>query len=186
MTTHRGLTLFEVLLVMAIIVLFAAMAVPSLQRSFQNQKVINGAEVVRAHCNEARVLAMREGEVYAFFYQLNTGRFVMAPFDQAQDVLQQSGGTLEDPRVSEFQFELDWLPRDIVFSGGSIVENGRSDQVQQQGDGLGSMQPVLFYPDGQCQDAEIYVMNQLTGDRMIVKVRGLTGSTSVGEVLDSQ
>jgi len=173
--------LFEVVLVLAIIILFASMAFPALQRSFQNQKVVNAAEVVRSHCNEARVAAMRESRVYAFFYQNGASNFAVAPFETAQQVIDQSalGADPEEIRFSQFQFELDLLPRNVVFAGGSTVSDGRSQFEMEKGEGMPTMKPVLFYPDGQCQTTEIYVMNNQTGDRLKIKVRGLTGTTSV-------
>ena len=46
------------------------------------------------------------------------------------------------------------------------------------------MVPVLFYPDGQCQTAEIFVANRETGEIKKIKMRGLTGTSAIVDVLD--
>ena len=184
-TPRRGLTLFEILLVVAIIVVIAAIAVPTLQRSFLGQKVQSAAERVRAECGKARAAAIRTGEVYAFYYAPDASHFAVAPFkDAARFVNPQEGISEEEQRFSDLDLSKNLLPRNVVFVQGSVVEETRTQlQKQTVTDGeVAGMVPILFYPDGQCQTADIFVANRETGDIKKIKLRGLTGTSTIVDV----
>ena len=178
---RSGLTLFEVLLVMVIIVVMAALAVPMLQRSFETQKVVSAADRVRAECGKARVSAMRSGEVYAFYYAENSNFFAVAPFKDAASYVALTSTNDEANRFSDFDFEKNLLPRGCRFVGANVVQDTRAQMIASE-DASGQvngMTPILFYPNGESQSAEIFVMADETGEVMKIKIRGLTGSTSV-------
>ena len=181
---RRGLTLFEILLVVAIIILVAALSVPTLQRSFMGQKVQSAAERVRAECGRARAAAIRTGEVYAFYYAPEASHFAVAPFkDAAKYVSPDEGISEEEQRFSDLDLSKNLLPRNVVFIEGSVVQETRTQIQKEIDDGeVGGMIPILFYPDGQCQTADIFVANRETGDIKKIKIRGLTGTTTIVDV----
>ena len=169
---------------MAIIVLIAAFAIPVLQRTFESQKIVSAADRVRAECGKARASAMRTGEVYAFYYAQNADFFAVAPFKDAEKFVQTTNSVASDERFTDFDFEQDLLPRGISFVGANVVDDTRTQMERQTAEGASvtGMTPILFYPNGESQSAEIYLRSEETGEVMKVKVRGLTGTTSVAEV----
>jgi type II secretory pathway pseudopilin PulG len=178
-----GYTLLEIILVLAVMVLVAAMALPALQRSFTVQSVKKGAERVRAEMARARVKAMREDQVYAFFYSPGTSQFIVAPFSDAIP-LDGTGPEIESQRTSHFDFSRSLLPRDVFFAGGQAAADSRSEQTLESADvKITDMKPILFYPDGAAQDAVVVIQN-IKGDMMEVSVRGLTGLTQVRTIDD--
>ncbi len=181
---RRGLTLFEILLVVAIIILVAAVSVPTLQRSFLGQRVQSAAERVRAECGKARAAAIRTGEVYAFYYAPDASHFAVAPFkDAAKYVNPDQGISEEAERFSDLDLSKNLLPREVVFIEGNVVQETRTQLQKEIDDGeVRGMIPILFYPDGQCQTADIFVANRETGDIKKIKLRGLTGTTTIVDV----
>jgi type II secretory pathway pseudopilin PulG len=171
--------LFELLLVLAILVVVAAMAVPLLQRSFLTQKVNSAADRVRAECGKARVRAIRESEVYAFYYAPGSNHYAVAPFKDAAKYVNAQMLQTGDRDV-EHDLQANVLPRGVRFAGVGIVSDGRSDFASAQGGtGLSGMQPILFYPDGKCQSAQITLQSIDTGETITIKLRDLTGTSTI-------
>jgi hypothetical protein len=79
------------------------------------------------------------------------------------------------------------LPRGITFAAGEAISNSRSEFVTEnsKSGSSGSVRPILFYPDGTCQDARIVLINA-KGDVKQVVLRSLTGSSRVTEVQGGQ
>jgi prepilin-type N-terminal cleavage/methylation domain-containing protein len=71
----RGLTLIEVLLVLAILVIFASFIWPAISTAFSNQVLLKAADKIRMQWGKARVAAMNSGQVVLFRYELNGGKF---------------------------------------------------------------------------------------------------------------
>ena len=178
-----GFSLLEILLVVAIMVLVAALAIPALNRSFTAQSVNKGAERVRAEMSRARVLAMREDQIYAFFYSPGTSHFLVAPFSDA--VSPDDVGPIPDAmRSSHFDLSSNLLPQQVFFAGGNVSEDSRSqDTIDKTPNSISEMKPILFYPDGTAQDAVLVIQN-FEGDMMEVTVRGLTGITRSRAIFD--
>ncbi|MBN2217459.1 MAG: prepilin-type N-terminal cleavage/methylation domain-containing protein, partial [Pirellulales bacterium] len=63
---RRGVTLIELLLVLAILALVAATAWPSLERSLADQRLRDAADTIRAEWQHARAQAMSSGVAYQF------------------------------------------------------------------------------------------------------------------------
>lgn len=78
---RSGFTLLEMLLVLGVIALFVAMAVPSVLRMFHQQKLNESGESVRAAAASARVRAIESGLVYQFCIEPGGRRFVVVPFE---------------------------------------------------------------------------------------------------------
>jgi hypothetical protein len=75
------------------------------------------------------------------------------------------------------------LPRGVRFAAGEAISNSRSEFVTEnsKGGGSGGLRPILFYPDGTCQDARI-VLSNTKGDMKQVVLRSLTGTSRTTEV----
>ena len=57
-----GLTLIEILLVLAIVIMVAALALPAMNGTFDAQRLTRAADMVRSDWSRARVEAIRSGQ----------------------------------------------------------------------------------------------------------------------------
>lgn len=172
---NTGLTLIELLLVMAIMVVVAALAMPSVQRTFSQQALKKGADRFRVAMGQARVKAIRNGEEYAVFFTPGGSYFNVAPFRSFQE---QSGIASQREqlvgRKLQSNYEDDLLPQGVVFISGEVATDARAAEVMNSVQAGGELRTIMFYPDGTSQDAIIMLQNekQVTIE---VQLRGLTG-----------
>lgn len=182
---RNGITLIEILLVMVVFVILGALAFPSIGRSFTGQKLSRAADVVRSQLNNARVQAMRTGEVHALFYMTQSSQYRVAPFnEEAAKILRSSfQGDDFEPSGSE-DLSDNRLPRGIVFLDGEALEDSRAESTIEEGNVQidRSFRPVLFYPDGTSQTARLYLRSE---DDLYaeIRLRGMTG-TSTSSLVD--
>ena len=170
---RSAFTMLELMLVLAIIIVVAALAVPAVQGTIDNQAISSGADRVRVAMGQARVKAIRSGKVYAFFYQRGGQRFDVAPLENFGQL---SSGRNNGRPVNAQDRELsdNWLPRQVRFVAGETQTDSRSNAAQESSGGGASTDAVLFYPDGTSQDAKLFVQDE-GGRTMAVELRGLTG-----------
>src|ERR1700756_3400429 len=76
---RRAYTLFELLLVLALLVLLAAIAYPTLDGVLATFRMTEAADMVRANWADARAYAMNEGRSYRFAVISGKGNFRVAP-----------------------------------------------------------------------------------------------------------
>src|SRR5215831_16602595 len=76
---RRGFTLFEIILVMAVLVILAGLSYPSLENMYGYYRVQAAADTLRGNWAEARTRAMEEGRPYRFAAVLGKGNFRVAP-----------------------------------------------------------------------------------------------------------
>jgi prepilin-type N-terminal cleavage/methylation domain-containing protein len=181
-----GFTLLELIIVLAVMIAVAAMSLPMLQRSFSGQKLDKGGDLVRAHMGRARVKAIRNGEIYAFYYQVEGPAFRVGPFNEETIESLKNVPLDEDLRSSNFDFGDDLLPRDVRFSMALTNPDARSAAAMVSANFRpGDMRPILFYPDGTSQSAKVILQNK-ENDAIQVTLRGLTGTTTVKKILDDR
>lgn len=72
------------------------------------------------------------------------------------------------------------LPRSVRFAAADAISNFRSEFETQRagGGGSSSVRPILFYPDGTCQDARVILVND-RGEMKQVVLRSLTGTSRI-------
>lgn len=179
---RRGLTLIELILVISIIVVVAALTLPAVQRMIANQALQKGADRVRVAFGQARVQAIRTGEVQAMFYWPGGSYFEVAPLSNFQEVTAQASRRQDNVnRGTATDFDEDLLPRGVTFVAGETSSDSRSADVTSAADVNGQLEMVLFYPDGTSQDAKLTVRNT-KGSLMGVELRGLTGTARTRRV----
>ena len=165
--THRpGLTLIEVLLVIAVIIALGAVAFPTMAAMYGDVKLKAGADDVRAAWTEARSHAIEDGRAYRFSVQPGTGKYRVAP---DADGFWDGGGGGDESDAPPYTFEGN-LPNGIVFQvNGELPESAGWTTV------------VVFNPHGRCSaDVEITLKEaDDDGTPIVVKVRAMTGAVSV-------
>lgn len=191
----RGMTLFELLLVLAILVGIAALAAPTLFRSMEEQRLMKGGELVRAEWGRARNLAMKSGRLQMFRYEPGGRRFVVQPWSEPDDYLDTDAKTAAQDQARTAglplgaEGSLKQLPDGLLFVADEVRTDARSVPIEQtllQG-GLSEAswsRPILFYADGVCSTARVVVRNQY-GHAATISLRGLTGTMRVRRDTDA-
>ncbi len=143
---------------------------------FQRQGLDSGASRIRAAMGNARVKAIKNGEVYCLFIARGSNWFDVAPFTEARQQISRMEGTLnEASRQSSSNLVEGLLPRGILFQSGEIASDARGAQlISDTGTDGSSLEQILFYPDGTSQDARVVVENEF-GGAIEIQLRGLTG-----------
>jgi type II secretory pathway pseudopilin PulG len=169
----------ELLLVMAILVFVGALSVPAIQQTFARQSLDKSADRLRVAMGQARVRAIREGEVYAVFFVEGGQWFNVAPFSKSQEqaAIANNRQQLADQGVQS-NFESDLLPSGISFAANVIPINARAAETLGGEGESGQIRPILFYADGSSQNAKI-VMQNSKQSYVEIQLRGLTGLSSV-------
>ncbi|MCA9068213.1 MAG: prepilin-type N-terminal cleavage/methylation domain-containing protein [Planctomycetaceae bacterium] len=199
--TRRALTLVEMMLVLAVLAVIAAITWPGIHRSLINQKMDEATEMVRIHLGRTRNYAIDSVLIYEFRYEPDGNRFVIVPHEPLGDL---SGTTNIDPLGQVSQGS----PADQLVRVAGVLRNGvrftsvvnndavelgipeikpppvpladwqieglpNSDELR----GVGWSEPMLFYPDGSAQQSVLRLEDQY-GQQMEISVRGLTGALS--------
>lgn len=168
---HRrpGLTLLELLLVVAIIIMIGAVAYPTLDSMYGDVRVKAAADQVRASCTEARTRAIEDARPYRLSVSPGTGKFKVAPdsgeFWDGSD----SGGGMEDESTAAPYIEESELTKPIVFElANAAAGEGEWTTV------------VIFNPDGTCSaDIDITLQDDDDSTPVIVHIRAMTGAVTV-------
>jgi prepilin-type N-terminal cleavage/methylation domain-containing protein len=182
-SARQAFTLFEVMLVLAVLVLLAAVVVPSLDSWLTSFRVTAAGDAVRAAWAQARSHAINDGTSYRFCLIPNTGIYRLAPdsatfwgsasgSDGSSVALAQSHNP---PLVLE-----ETLPRGVRF----VIGNGPSPSDNEQAPAPGAVDtgvwsnPVVFYPDGTARDDVDLILRGRRGRALLVRLRGLTGAVT--------
>jgi type II secretory pathway pseudopilin PulG len=174
-------TLFEVVLVLALLVILAALAYPSLDGMYADFKLTQAADQLRACWSRARAQAIDEGRSYRFCVLKNKGNFRAAP--DSSDFWSGSGSPAPSNDPNDQPLVIDEaLPKGIRFS---TPENYSANSQDPGGDS--SMPPgkvdsgswtnlFTFLPNGTASDDVDIVLDLPRARPVLVRLRGLTGS----------
>ena len=91
---RRAFTLFELLLVLALLVILAGLAIPSIDYMYADSRTMAAVDQVRSKWAAARGHAVGEGRAYRFSIMQNSGAFRVAPDDPAVVTAATSAETL--------------------------------------------------------------------------------------------
>jgi prepilin-type N-terminal cleavage/methylation domain-containing protein len=180
---RAGYTLFELVIVLAVLVIMATLAVPSWQSASSTMRLTESADILRTAWATARAHAINEGRAYRFAYVPNHGNYRIAP--DSSDQWGGSTGPEQTDNSTPPYVQEDVLPKGVRFSSAEVVQSANGHF--EGGDTAlppGSVQPsgwttaVTFQPDGSAQDVEVIFTTE--GSRPLsVKLRGLTGAVTV-------
>lgn len=176
-TCRNAFTLIELILVLGVMVMIFSLAIPLATRTMGSHALRQSADRVRVAMGQARVKAIKSGQIQAMFFQNNSDWFNVGPFNQ---ILAQEGLANRQSQIANNNARTDLgdnrLPNGINFVSGLTVADGRAADALSRGGGSGSsqIQPILFYPDGTAQDARVFLKDEKQ-NMTSVQLRGLTG-----------
>ena len=184
---HHGLTLLEILLVLALLVIIGAVAAPAIGRFVQTQRLRDSANLIRGEWSRARVQAMKSGRIHVFRYEPAGRQYVVDYWMAADDQLEAG----DDREVVTPEIDSPWdaekLPEGIRFLLGQTEEGAeqRLDVAEAPAEtginsGAGWSPPILFYSDGTTSDADIVLVNK-RNTAIRISLRGLTGIGTVSD-----
>jgi prepilin-type N-terminal cleavage/methylation domain-containing protein len=179
---HRAFTLVELLVVLAVTAVLAALSWPAVRGLLERTHLQSAAKQLRAVLVRARLDAMDSGTVRQFRYQPGTGCYevsVAASLDGGDEAgLDNDGGPALGPR----EVVTDTLPGGAIFEAAPAGEDllGEGDLPEADAEGPWSA-PVWFYPNGRTSSARF----RLAGQRdcaIEVSLRAVTGSVVIGQL----
>jgi len=176
---RRAYTLMEILLVMAVMVMFAAIGYPAIDNFYSGVKVEAASDAVRAAWSEAQAHAVNEGRPYRFAVVPGKGNYRVAP--DGSDYW--SGGTPPQSDADNPAIVLEnSLPKGIVFTTEGGMAGPSNGETSLPDNGVSSGQwttTAVFLPDGTAQD-DVEITLQMDGSRpTTICLRSLTGAVTV-------
>ncbi len=199
---RTAVTLFELLLVLALLVAVAGIAIPTFESMIGSRRLGQSIEKLQNEIMAGRVTAMRTGQAQVIRMTLQGQDYSIAPWlggSEAQDAsagatVMQSGQIIQTQPASggavlasEASGSTKQLGEGVQFSAvETLVDSRNALAIQQaggtvptdvgssQGDGSGLSSPLLLYPDGSCTTAQI-ILADSKGRRMAIQLRGVTG-----------
>jgi len=183
---RTGFSLLELLVVVAILVLLAALVAPNVIARMQESRVAHAAESVRDVIARSRTFALDAGIDYQFRYESNGRNFVVLPLELVPVDSNSRFGDAETSNYVRLTGELDDGLRLLAIDDDQTVESLETAWFGQLANSLQLSQatwssPIIFHFDGTADDAEFQVS---TDDKVAadLTIRGLTGSVSVSRV----
>lgn len=166
--SRDGVTLIELLLVMALIVIVMGLAVPTFFGGLRMQQLRSAADQLRSDLAQARNRSMSSGQTLGLIYTENS--YTVGP---AGDLIDENEGNTTTPVFQQAQT----LPDGIKLAGMSGQGTPR-DSAANPGDGTTAPSAgevfAYFYPDGTTSTVEFELTND-KNEKLIVSLRGITG-----------
>jgi prepilin-type N-terminal cleavage/methylation domain-containing protein len=174
-------TLFELVLVIALIGILLGLTYPSVDAMYAHLKLKAAADAVRGALATARAHAMDDARSYRFAVVANQGNYRVAPDGSefwSGGEPPAAGDSSSPPLLLE-----DALPRGIAFTldasrggssgGDTILPPGSVDPGQWS-------RVVAFLPDGTATE-DVQITLQLNARVLVLRLRALTGVVTVQE-----
>jgi len=204
--TRRAFTLVEVLLVLGVVVLIAALAFPSMTGTLDRFRLRKAADQIRIQWQQARTQAIRSNCRCSFRYVPGGRHWAVQTVTQTETLVDPSSGQMLNSfgaagsagGLSDSQAHCGELPEGVRFAqlpagragagantspyGSRLPSDAMDGQLpllDETEAGAGWSWPIYFYPDGTADSASICLENE-KGRRVEVHLRGLTGVVTVG------
>ena len=181
----KGLTLVEVCLVLALLVIVGAIAAPVLEGTLSHAALQGGSDLLRGAWAETRLAAMQSGKTHVFRFEPNGSRFQLMRFDQMglpeTDALSAADPDERHDTADILRLKKRRRPDDVIFSGGDVAASAQVAAMTGTSDDGPWSGPIMFYADGTTSDATV----MLTNDRHLsirITLRGLTGISTASEI----
>jgi type II secretory pathway pseudopilin PulG len=186
-----GYTVLELLLVLAVVGMLAAVAWPSVMRMQADHDLSAAVEQVRQQLASARTRAVHSGTAYQFRFEPNGRKYCVVPFEAEPEPVNASSASSVPVGEEALQRAAGELSRRVSFRsptpspGGSTAAAKLPEGVFRGLPNAGALAsvgwsaPLVFSPDGSAIDAVLTIADQ-RGYCVDVTVRGLTGGVTVG------
>jgi prepilin-type N-terminal cleavage/methylation domain-containing protein len=172
---RRGYTLFELVLVIAVLAAVAALAYPSVEAMYGNYRVTAAVDQVRAAWAAARAHALEEGRPYRFGVVPDGGNIRVAP--DGGEFWGGGGASLGDGGGDAYVQE-ESLPKGVRVSLSANGAAGPVDDGPAPGGDVpagGWTTAAVFLPDGTARD-DAELLFRARGSRPVsLRLRALTG-----------
>lgn len=190
----------ELMLVLGLLVIVAAVSLPALGGTLEKQKLRSAAQQIQAVWNRTHVRSMKAGQIYVFRCELGGRKYEVIPWDaeitaddpQASSTMTSFGpatsGSGDVAFTNSVPAVIDGeLPDGIQFLEGDTAAEERAMAIEsvmgnQTSRNIRWSRPVLFYSDGLSSDAYIVVGNSRKQEVKLT-LRGMTGTSSVGDIV---
>ena len=173
--SRKGFTLFELILVLALLVVVCAAIYPNLEAMYGDSKITSSGDMVRAAWAEAQSLAINEGRAYRFSVQPYTGNYRVAPDNSGW-----SGGD-SGPRDASSSVVEKTLDKGVRFaapetSNSAGLDQGNNSPAPASSTDSGSWTTVVtFLPDGTARENASIIISARGARQLELRIRGLTG-----------
>jgi hypothetical protein len=189
-TGRAGLTLFEILVVLALLATAMAVSWPAVQRLASRQNLAQAAETARIRLLAARIHAIEQGMPYQFRFEPGGGRFCILPGDSATEPpVAPGGGTVRLPVASgKLPGKVQFDPLEMGTVGGGMILETRFVGLPDARDlaVINWSPPIVFEADGSTNDQTIQLSEPSTGVIYRLALRGLTGGILISRDTGSE
>ena len=186
---RAGFTLFELLLVLAVVVAIGSLTWPRMLRFIEENALKQNVELVRRELSNTRILAIESGLTYQFRFEPTAQAFVILPYDRPETVVSEQSAsqtTLKaDTSARKVKTVSGQISSDCLFKP-ATDNSGKQTGVARLDDmwlalvknGAAYSQtswspPILFRPNGESQDARLVIRDK-AGNTIELTVRGRT------------
>ena len=170
---RRGVTLVELIAVMAVLIILGGVILPTLTATRRDVYVKAAADMVRGRMAEARSKAIENGQAYRFAISEDGRRIRIAP-----DTYEALGEVAtSDDDSSPILIREDDLPKGVTLQ---LTDEEAEFAVQ---DSSGWKRVVTFLADGTCrEDSAELIVTEKGVTPLLITVRGLTGVTMTSKM----
>ncbi len=176
-------TLLELLLVMALILLMAALTVPVMESMLSDSRITAAGDQIRGRMAEARAQAMDQGKPWKFAFLPNSSLYQLAP----EDSVEWTGNNRD--LVQKADVIRAELPKEIYFGvTQEDIQNGREPPTP----GSAWTTAAVYLPDGSARDTvkddgtvsldTVTYFGKMGIVPQRIQLRGLTGVVTIEAV----
>jgi Tfp pilus assembly protein FimT len=181
-TDARGAALIDMIVVVALIFILAAIAVPVVGGTLERERTIIGAQYLAGELQRARLESLKRAQAVAVRLEIVGGRTQFRLYADANGngVLQKDIDKGTDPPLTPLQW-LDDQARDIALRVNQTVTDVAGTASIAPGDDplrIGSSALLTFSPLGSATSGTLYVAGH-RGPQMAIRVFGATGRVRV-------
>ena len=209
---RNGLTLMELLLVLAIAVLVAAVSLPALRGTLRNSQLSRAGDIVRIEWARAHVRAMKTGRIQMFRYQVGGQGFRVEPWAAGDDMLEasvpqdpnginplaapadfKSRAAAAQPPPANLQVDESGnpesdryrLPNEIAFVAGDARSESRAMKIEQtilESERKVEWSRPILFYPDGSTSDAFVVVGDPEQRGVRIELRGLTGTAKVSEI----
>jgi len=148
--SKKGMTLFEILLVLILLVVMASLAKPALESTLASFRLQRGTDQVLADWAKTRTRAIQDGQAYQFRFSKNSSKYRIDPWVADEWTPANKENQAEDPSEGPWRLKAS-VSETVEFIGGqqAIVEATGSREVKTLKSKTSAewSAPILFFPE---------------------------------------